>query len=118
MSIAVAADMADRDARGLGVFVRDLDHFLAALLVEFRDAQADDLPFGRGVRPRLAALIAFSTACTIERSHTCTREQPRLRHADGRDLIERHVAAIGLDLDVIEQARGGAPGAQAAELVS
>ena len=25
-----------------------------------------------GVNPRLAAMIAFSTAFTIERSHTCT----------------------------------------------
>src|SRR5437899_79904 len=30
----VAADMADRNARGLGIFVRDLHEFLAALLVE------------------------------------------------------------------------------------
>ena len=38
---AVAADVAHRDARGLGVFVRDLDQFLAALLVELGDAQPD-----------------------------------------------------------------------------
>ena len=44
---AVAAHVAHRDARGLGIFVRDLDQFLAALLVEFRDAQADHLAFGR-----------------------------------------------------------------------
>ncbi len=43
----VAAHMAHRDARVLGIFVRDLDEFLAALGVEFGDAQADHLPFGR-----------------------------------------------------------------------
>ena len=43
---AVAAHMADRDAGGLGIFVRDLDEFLAALLVQLRDAQMDHLPFG------------------------------------------------------------------------
>ena len=35
----VAAHVADRDARGLGIFVRDLDQLLAALLVELRNAQ-------------------------------------------------------------------------------
>ena len=39
--------MTHGDARGLGIFVRDLDQFLAPLLVELGDAQADDLPFGR-----------------------------------------------------------------------
>ena len=43
---AVAAHVADRDACLLGIFVRDLDHLLAALLVHLRDAQADDLAFG------------------------------------------------------------------------
>ena len=70
-----------------------------------------------GVRPRLAAEIAFSTAWTIERSQTWTLEQPRLRHADGGELIERHVAAIGLDLDMVEQRGRGASGAQAGKLL-
>ena len=90
---AVAAHMADRDLGGFGIFVRDLDQFLAALLVELRNAQPQiTCPSVDGVRPRLAAMIAFSTACTIERSQTCTLQHARLRHADGRELVERHVA--------------------------
>jgi hypothetical protein len=33
---------------GLSIFVRNLDELLAALFVEFRDAQAQDLPFCGG----------------------------------------------------------------------
>ena len=39
-----------------------------------------------GVSPRLAAMIAFSTACTMERSQTCTLSIRGSRHADGREL--------------------------------
>ena len=51
---AVAAHVAHGDARGLGIFVRDLDQFLAALLVELGNAQAETCPSVAGVRPRLA----------------------------------------------------------------
>src|SRR5450631_854872 len=43
----IAADMADRDARVFGVFMRDLRHFLAPLLVEFRNPDPQDLTFDR-----------------------------------------------------------------------
>lgn len=33
----IAADMTDRDSRLFGVFMRNLRHFLAPLLVEFRN---------------------------------------------------------------------------------
>src|ERR1700716_2558289 len=44
----VAAHVAHRDARGLGVFMRDLDQLLAPLLVELGNAQPDHLALGRG----------------------------------------------------------------------
>ena len=44
-------------------------------------------------------------------------EQPRLRNADRGQLIERHVTAIGFDLDMFKQRRRGAPGAQTAKLL-
>ncbi len=63
---AIAAHMAHGDPRRLGIFVRDLDQFLAALLVQFGNPQAQHLAFGRRAsRPRLDARIAFSTACTM-----------------------------------------------------
>src|SRR4051794_2155775 len=44
----VATHMSHRDLGGLGVFMRDLDEFLAPLLVQLWNAQAKHLPFGRG----------------------------------------------------------------------
>ena len=109
----VAADMAHRDARGFGIFVRDLDQFLAPLLVQFGNAQADHLSFGRrrqaeiGVDDRLFDRMDQRAVPDID------RDQPRLRNAHGRHLIERHLRAIGVDHDRIEQMRGRAAGAQA-----
>src|SRR4030081_3084098 len=40
---AIAADMPDRDFCCLGIFMRHLDKFLAALLVEFGNSQAEHL---------------------------------------------------------------------------
>src|SRR5216683_2034524 len=45
---AIAADMPDRDFCRLGIFMRHLHQFLAALLVEFGNSQAEHLPFGGG----------------------------------------------------------------------
>src|ERR1700674_201213 len=45
------------------------------------------------------------------------RNQSGLRHSDGRDLIEWHMAAIGVDLNRIEQARRGPAGAQSPQLL-
>ena len=43
----VAPDMPHRHPCTLGVFMCDLHKFLAALLVQFRNTQADDLPLRR-----------------------------------------------------------------------
>src|SRR3979411_626963 len=45
---AIAADMPDRDFCRLGIFMRHLHQFLAALLVEFGNSQAEHLSFGGG----------------------------------------------------------------------
>ena len=62
-------------------------------------------------------MIAFSTACTIDLSHTCTEMRRGSGTLIGRQLIERHVAAIGVGLHVVEQMRRRPAGAQAAELL-
>ena len=49
----VATDMADRDAGRLGIFVRNLDELLAAILRHLGDAQADHLPLGLRVEPEI-----------------------------------------------------------------
>ena len=84
--------MANRDAGVLGIFVRDLHQFLAAILVQFRNAQANDLALGR----RRQAEIGIDDRL-LHRMHQrfvpdLDADQARLRHADGRDLNQRHVA--------------------------
>ena len=70
-----------------------------------------------GLMPRPALRIAFSTAPTFDAVPDLHRQHPRLGHRDGRDLVERHVGAVDLDMDRIEQGGRGAAGAQAAEIV-
>ena len=62
-------------------------------------------PSVEGVKPRLAAEIAFSTAWIIGTVPDLNAQQTRLRHVDGCKLVERHVVAIGIDLQMVEQRR-------------
>ena len=113
----VSANVADGDLGLLGIFVRDLDHFLAALLVHLGNAQADDLSLGL----RVEAEIGFADRLFDRRHHAAIpdlhAQQAGLRHAHGRNLRDRHRSAVGVHLDRIEQGWRGASGAQAAEVV-
>ena len=44
-------------------------------------------------------------------------EEPRLRGADLRDLVERRLLAVGVDLDAVQQVRARAARADRADLV-
>src|SRR5690606_19638108 len=107
---AVAADVAHRHLGLLGILVGDLDQFLAALLVEFpqRDAQRrggdDGVEAGIGFAARP---VAGADELLVPHRH---RKHARLRHADRGHLADRHRRAIGLDLDRIEQVGRGAAG--------
>ena len=70
-----------------------------------------------GVKPRLAARIAFSTACTIERSQTCTLIMRGSGTLTVASWLSGMLCAVGFDLDRVEQMRRGAAGAQAAEFL-
>src|SRR6185437_4309387 len=112
---AVAADVTNGDARRLAVFVGDLDEFLAALLVQFGNAQAQRLPFGRrrqaeiGIHDRLFDRVHERAIPDID------GDQPRLGNGDARYLIKRHLRAIGVDHHRVEHVGGSAPGAQAGQ---
>lgn len=80
---AVAADVANGDAGGLGVFVRDLDQLLAALLVELGIRNRITCPSVAGDRPRFESTIPFSTALTIDLSQTCTE----ISRGSGTDTV-------------------------------
>jgi len=109
---SIPAHMAHRDTRRLGIFMRELDQFLAAVLVEFGNAQANGLAFGRGRQAEIGiddALLDRLDQRLVPDAH---RDQARLRHGDAGALVERHLRAIGIDHHRIEQMRRGAPRAQ------
>ena len=114
---AVAPHMPNGDPRRLGIFVRDLGQLLAPLLVQFRNAQADGLTFcvwGQSEVRGTDALLDRMHQRAVPHLHG---EEPRFRHAHGCDLIERHVAAVSLNLHVVDQPRGRAAGPQPAKLL-
>ena len=61
--------MPNRHARVLAVFVRDLDHFFASLLVQFGNADAQDSALDGRTKTQVGVRIALSTACTRLLSH-------------------------------------------------
>ena len=77
---AVAPHVADGHARVLGILVRKLDQFLAAIGVEHRDRQADELPSTMGLSPRLASRMALSTAWTLALVPDLHRDHARFRN--------------------------------------
>ncbi len=113
----VAADVADRNARSFSIFVRDLHEVLAAFLVKLGNAQTQHLPFGG----RAQAEIGIDDCLLHGLDHRLVpnlhRQQPRLGHADGRELVQRHVGAIGIDLHRFQHRSRGAAGTQAAQLM-
>src|SRR3954452_25010403 len=114
---AVAPDVADRDARLLGVFVRDLDHLLAALLVHLGDAQPDCLALGQGVEAEVGVADGLLDRMDHAPVPDLDAEEPRLGHAHRGDLRDRHGGPVGVHLDRIEERGRRPPGAQAVEVV-
>ena len=70
-----------------------------------------------GLMPRLAATDRLFDRRDVGPVPHLDADQPRLGHRHGRHLVERHVGAIDLDLDAIDQRGRGAAGAQAAKVV-
>src|SRR5690606_4168437 len=115
---AVAPDVAHRNPRLLGILPGDLGQFLATLLVEFRYGNTD-----RGaVDHRVQAQIGIADRLLDGRHEALVPDlygqHARFRDADGADLVHRHLGAVGVDVDRLEQARCGATGTKAAELLA
>ena len=115
---AVAADVPDRHTALLGKLVHDLHELLAALLGQLRDREPDQVPVvgGReaevGLQDRL--LDRLDRGLVIGRD----RQQPCLAGVHRRDLVERRVRAVVVDVHPVEQVRRGTPGADGRELVA
>ena len=95
----------------------DLDEFLAALLGEVGHAQPDDLALGLRVEAEVRGADRLFDGDDQAPVPHADLQHAGLRHRDGGNLGERHVGAIGIDMDGLEQAGGGAAGAQAAEIM-
>ncbi len=113
----IAPHMPHRNLGGLGIFVRNLDQVLATIFVQFRDAQAQHLAVGRRRQPEIGRMDRLFHGMDHGLVPDLHRDQARLRYAHGGDLIERHVRAIGFDLDRLEQIGRRTAGAQTAEFL-
>src|ERR1700704_2582600 len=81
---AVAADVPDCDARGFGIFVRDLHEFLAPVFIELGNSQAQHLPFGRRAEAKIGIDDRLFNGLDHRLVPNLHRKQARLRHTDGR----------------------------------
>ena len=113
----IAADVAHRDARRLGIFVRDLHDFAAPFFIELGNAQPQHLAFGRRSETEIGR-----GDCLFDRMHhrfvpDLHGNEPWFGHAHGSELVERHVCAISFDLYRFEQARRCPASTQAAQLL-
>src|SRR5262245_24883393 len=114
---AVAAHIAHRHPRLLGVFVRDLGDFLPSLLVQLRNGKPQQLALDHGVEPQIRLSDRTLHRADLAAVPDLHGDEAGLGHVDGGELIERHRVAVGGHGNGVENACAGAAGAQAAELL-
>src|SRR3546814_8693242 len=107
----------DLDPGLFGILAGDLGQFLAALLVQFGDRNADQ----GAVRLRIKAESAGGDRL-LHRLHVrlvpdLHADHARLGHTDRADLVDRHHAAVDVDADRIEHADRGPAGTPTDEFV-
>src|SRR5579875_898979 len=112
---AVAAHMTHGHPCVFRIFVRDLDEFAATLLVELGNPQPDHLSLGRRRETEIRVDDGLLDRVHQRAVPDIDADKARLGHAHRRDLVERHLRAIGVDVDRVEQMRRGASGTQAGE---
>src|ERR1043166_1617419 len=112
----VAARVAHRYAGVLRLVAHHLDEVLAALLGERRHRHPHRLALRRGIEPEVGVADRL-----LDRPGHLLLER---RHADGArvdqrhlgDLVDRHLRAVVVDRDVVEDAGVRAPGAHLGEI--
>lgn len=100
----VTTNMTGSDTTLLSILVRDLDQFLAALFVQFRQRNAQRRAIGDGIETE-----AGIANCAFHSAHHAlvpdgNRKHTRFGNSDIGNLIDRHGRAIGLDHDRLQQA--------------
>ncbi len=113
----VPADVPDGDATLLGEVPDDLDELLAPLLGELRDRQADQLAVVRGRQAEVGLLDRPLDRLDRARVVRLDGQEARLGDVDRRELLERRLLAVVVDLDAVEERRRGASGPDGVELV-
>src|SRR6478735_6160134 len=108
----VAAHVAHGDLPLLRHVAHDLDELLAPLLGQLRDRQPDQLAVVRGREAEIGLLDRPLDRRDRVRVEGLDRQQARLRRADRRELLERCLLAVVVDLDAVERGRRGAAGAE------
>ena len=114
---AVAAYVADSNARLFGILMGNLYEFLATLLRQIGHPQPDDLPLGLRIKSEVRCangLLDGNDEATIP---DLDLKEPRLGNIDGSDLVERHGGAVGLHMDGFQETDRRPAGPQAAEIV-
>ncbi len=101
----VATSVAHPHPALLGPVPHHLHEVLAAVLGELRERQPDHLAVVRGIDPEVALLDRLldrlDRALVVGRD----REHPGLGHPEAGDLLQRHLAAVGVDLQLLDQRR-------------
>ena len=100
---AVAADVADRDPRFLRILADELGQLLAALLGQLGDRQADHLAVGDRIEAETGGADRLFNRADVRAVPHLHRQHPRFGGRHGRHLVQRHVRAVDLDMDRIEQ---------------
>src|SRR6185312_15077347 len=112
---AVAANVADGHAGCIGIFVGELDEFLAALFVQFGQRNADELAVG--LRVEAEARVADRLIDRLDQTFVpdLNGDETRFRGTDGSNLVDWRDIAVGLDFHGVEQRSARAAGPQAVE---
>jgi hypothetical protein len=90
---------------------------LRRLLGEVGDRQADHLAVRDRVDTEAGGADRLFDGVEVGAVPHLHRQHARLGHRHGRNLVDRHVGAVNIDIDAIEQRGRRATCAQAAQIV-
>src|SRR5262245_48401772 len=113
----VPPHVADRDPALLGPGLHHLHQTLAAVGGELGKGEPDHRAVVRWIDAEIALLDGLldrlHRALVVRRDH----EDLRLGHREARELLQRHVGAVVVDLQLLDQRGRRPPGADARELL-
>src|SRR4051794_19917455 len=101
----VTTNVSHRDATLLRHLPGDLHVFLAALLGQLRNGQADHLAVARRSQSEVGLLDRTLDLLHHGRVERLDRQQARLGDADRRDVLQRRRSVVVVDRDAVEERR-------------